>query len=41
MKSRDKKGEDGDIWIYVCGGKKTRGKKKERMDEKKIKEKLI
>ena len=40
MKSRDKKGEDGDIWIYVCGGEKTREKKKKkRMDERKEKNK--
>ena len=26
--SRDiKKGDDGDIWVYVCGGEKTREKK--------------
>ena len=29
MESREKKrGEDGDIGVYVCGGQKTREKKK-------------
>ena len=23
-----KKGEDGDIWVYMCGGEKSREKKK-------------
>ena len=43
MESRDKKGEDGDIWVYVCGGEKTREKEKEKkrkhMDERKEKNK--
>ena len=35
MESRDKKGEDEDIWVYMCGGEKTREKKKrKRMDER-------
>ena len=29
-----KKGEDGDIWVYMCGGEKSREKKK-RMDDRK------
>ena len=28
MESTGKKGEDGDIWVYMCGGQKTREKKK-------------
>ena len=36
-KQSKNKGDDGDIWIYVCGGQKTREKKKKRkhMDERK------
>ena len=30
VESREKKrGEDRDIWVYVCGGEKSRGKIKE------------
>ena len=25
-----KKGEDGDIWVYMCGGEKSREKKKKK-----------
>ena len=36
MESREKKrGEDRDIWVYVCGGEKSRGKKKCMDDRKK------
>ena len=28
VESRDENGEDGDIRVYVCGGEKTREKKK-------------
>ena len=27
---KKEKGEDGDIWVYVCGGEKTREKKKKK-----------
>ena len=39
VESRDKKGEDGDIWVYACGGEKTREKRRrrKRMDERKEK----
>ena len=30
MESRDKKGDDGDIWVYMCGGEKTREKRKKK-----------
>ena len=30
VESRDKKGEDGDIWVYMCGGEKTREKKRRK-----------
>ena len=30
VESRDKKGEDGDIWVYMCGGEKTRKKRKRK-----------
>ena len=33
-KVEKKKGEDRDIWVYVCGGEKSREKKK-RMDDRK------
>ena len=36
-----KKGEDGILWVYVCGGQNAREKKKKkrkRMDERKMKE---
>ena len=32
---KKEKGEDGDIWVYVCGGQKTREKKKEKYGWKK------
>ena len=32
-----KKGDDGDIWVYVCDGEKTREKKGKRMDKRKEK----
>ena len=35
---RDKKWEDGDIWVYMCGGEKTREKKKITYGWKKGKE---
>ena len=36
MESRErKKGEDRDIWVYVCGGEKSRGKKNVWMIERK------
>ena len=36
VESREKKrGEDRDIWVYVCGGEKSRGKKKCMDDRKK------
>ena len=34
-KVEKKKGEDRDIWVYVCGGEKSREKKKKRMDDRK------
>ena len=38
VESRDKKGEDGDIWVYACGGEKTREKRRRKhMDERKEK----
>ena len=33
-KVEKKKGENRDIWVYVCGGEKSREKKK-RMDDRK------
>ena len=39
MESRDKKGEDEDIWVYMCGGEKTKTKTNELMDERKEKKK--
>ena len=32
-----KKGEERDIWVYVCGGEKSREKKEEKkcMDDRK------
>ena len=33
-KQSKNRGEDGNIWIYVCGGQKTREKRK-HMDERK------
>ena len=33
VEGRDKKGEDGDIWVYVCGGEKTREKKRKKEKE--------
>ena len=41
VESRDENGEDGDIRVYVCGGEKTREKKKGNiwMDERKKKKK--
>ena len=45
VESRDENGEDGDIRVYVCGGEKTREKKKEKKKEtygwKKEKEKEL
>ena len=42
MESRDENGEDGDIRVYVCGGEKTREKKKkETYGWKKEKEKEL
>ena len=44
-KVKKKKGEDGILWVYVCGGQNAREKKKEkkkkrkRMDERKTKSK--
>ena len=38
MEGRDKKGEDGDIWVYVCGGEKTIEKKRKRKKRKRIDE---
>ena len=36
MESREKrKGEDRDIWVNVCGGEKSREKKKHMDDRKK------
>ena len=34
-KWRKKKGEDRDIWVCVCGGEKSREKKKKHMDDRK------
>ena len=31
-KVEEKKREDGDIWVYVCGGEKTREKKKKKKE---------
>ena len=40
---KKKKGEDGILWVYVCGGQNAREKKKKgkrkRMDERKAKNK--
>ena len=41
-KEKKKKGEDGILWVYVCGGQNAREKekkKKKRMDERKAKNK--
>ena len=27
---KKEKGEDGDIWVYVCGGEKSREKKRKK-----------
>ena len=32
MESTGKKGEDGDIWVYVCGGQNAREKKKKKKE---------
>ena len=42
VESREKKrGEDRDIWVYVCGGEKTREKKKGNVWMKERKRKRI